>query len=210
MADDIVPAAPRRKRADSRGSPKEDRQRKKRQPMKATAAALERSAQRYIERYETATDHLRRLLMIKVARSAQVHGTDAEEGAAAVEALLERFQRAGVLDDQRFARSRVRSLHRRGCSRAMIRGRLSAKGVARAVIDDALEEAEGSAEERDLAAALTFARRRRLGPYRAERREERRERDLAALGRQGFDYETARRVIDCEDPAALLADLSPE
>lgn len=210
MVDDIVPAAPGRKQGDSRRPAKEDRPRKKRQPMKATAAALERSAQRYIERYETATDHLRWLLMIKVARSAQVHGTDAEEGAAAVEALLERFQRAGILDDQRFARARVRSLHRRGSSRAMIRARLAAKGVARAVIDEALEEAEGSAEERDLAAALTFARRRRLGPYRAEGREERRERDLAALGRQGFDYETARRVIDCEDPAALLADLTPE
>lgn len=210
MADDIIPAAPGRKRAGNRGPQNGDRQRKKRQPMKATAAALERSAQRYIERYETATGHLRRLLMIKVARSAQAHGTDAEEGAAAVEALLDRFQRAGVLDDRRFARARVRSLHRRGCSRAMISARLAAKGVARAVIEEALEEVEGAAGDRDLAAALTFARRRRLGPYRPEGRAERRERDLAALGRQGFGYETARRVIDCADPAALLAELSPD
>ena len=210
MADDIVPAAPGRKQTGAGEPETKDRSRKRRQPMKATAAALERSAQHYLERYETATGHLRRLLMIKVARSAQVHGTDAEEGAAVVESLLERFQRAGVLDDRRFARARVRSLHRKGCSRAMVRARLAAKGLARGVIDQALDEAEGSAEERDLTAAVTFARRRRLGPFRAAGREERRERDLAALGRQGFDYETARRVIDCEDPAALLAGLSPK
>ncbi|MGH6947427.1 MAG: regulatory protein RecX, partial [Kiloniellales bacterium] len=58
--------------------------------------------------------------------------------------------------------------------------------------------------EPELKAALAFARRRRLGPYRAEPdRAGRRERDLAALARQGFAYELARRVIDCRDPAAL-------
>jgi regulatory protein len=58
--------------------------------------------------------------------------------------------------------------------------------------------------EPDLAAALTFARRRRLGPYRsAANRVEHRERDLAALGRQGFPYEVARRVIEADDAAAL-------
>jgi len=43
------------------------------------------------------------------------------------------------------------------------------------------------------------ARRRRLGPYRMpEVRAERRDKDLAALARAGFDYDTARRVIEAE------------
>ncbi len=176
--------------------------------MKATAAALERSAQRYLERYDTASGHLRRLLMAKVTLSARVHNTDADEGSQVVEALLQRFQKAGVLDDERFARARVRSLRAKGCSRAMIRARLAAKGVARTLIDEVLATAEDAGATGDLAAAVTYARRRRLGPFRREDRAERRERDLAALGRQGFDYETARRVIDCQDPAELLAELA--
>ncbi|HEY9537533.1 MAG TPA: hypothetical protein VIS03_08050, partial [Kiloniellaceae bacterium] len=66
----------------------------------------------------------------------------------------------------------------------------------------------------ELRAALRYARRRRLGPFRLESgpddRAERRERDLAALGRRGFDYETARRIIDSDDPAALEAELGSD
>lgn len=183
----------------------EKRRKKRRQPLKATAEALERSALYYLDRYDTASGHLRRLLMGKVALSARLYGTDPDAGTAAVERLIQRFLKAGVLDDARFARERVRSLRARGTSQAMVRARLRAKGVPTALIDRALEGEE--APGRDLAAALTYAKRRRLGPFRHEEREERRAKDLAALGRQGFDYETARRVIDCEDVEGLAAEL---
>lgn len=183
----------------------ENRSKKRRQPLKATPEALERSALYYLDRYDTASGHLRRLLMGKVTLSARLHGTDPAEGAAAVERLVQRFLKAGVLDDARFARERVRSLRARGTSRAMVRARLQAKGVASTLIDEALAGEETPA--RDLAAAVTYAKRRRLGPFRLDERAERRAKDLAALGRQGFDYETARRVVDCEDVEGLLAGL---
>ena len=183
----------------------EKRRKKRRQPLKATPEALERSALYYLDRYDTTSEHLRRLMMGKVTLSARLHGTDPTEGAAAVERLVRRFLKAGILDDARFARERVRSLRARGTSQAMVRARLRAKGVAGSLIDEVLA-GEGT-PDRDLAAALTYAKRRRLGPFRLEAREDRRAKDLAALGRQGFDYETAQRVIDCEDVEELLAGL---
>ncbi|MHA1114431.1 MAG: regulatory protein RecX, partial [Alphaproteobacteria bacterium] len=61
-------------------------------------------------------------------------------------------------------------------------------------------------EAADLAAAIAYARRRRLGPWRvAAARAERRERDLAALARAGFNYDLARRVVDAPDTAAAEA-----
>lgn len=181
---------------------------RKRRPMKATDEALERAAQRYLERYDTASGHLRRLLLAKVTLSARLYGTDPEAGAAAIERLLQRFLKAGVLDDRRFAEARLRSLRAKGCSRAMIRARLGAKSLPAALIDDVLATELGRTEERDLTAALTYAKRRRLGPFRLQDRQARRDRDLAALGRQGFDYQTAKKVIDCADPGTLLAELS--
>ena len=182
------------------------RRKRRRQPLKASPEALERSALRYLDRYDAASGHLRRLLLAKVTLSSRVHGTDATEGAAAVERLIQRLTAAGVLNDTRFARERLRSLRARGCSLAMVRARLAAKGLSQDLIETTLAEADEEDVGTDLTAALTYARRRRLGPFRSEARAERRERDLAALGRQGFDYETARRVIDCEDPAALLTE----
>ncbi len=187
------------------------RGKKRRQPLKATPEGLERSALYYLERYDSSTGHLRRLLQRKILLSARVHGTDPEEGAAAVERLIARLSGLGLLDDVRYARERVRSLLARGTSAAMIRAKLRAKSLPPELIDAALAEDEDNGPGRELRAALRYAKRRRLGPYRLEKRPgeraERRERDLAAMGRQGFDYETARRVVDCEDPAVLETEL---
>ena len=178
----------------------------RRGPRKATPEYLERSALYYLERYAAPAGHLRRLLLAKVARSVRFHGTDAEAGAEAVDELVARLTRAGLLDDADYAASRARSLMRRGASARAIRARLLHKGVAPALIDQALNGLAEEAREPELAAALAYARRRRLGPYRSGARDESRERDLAALGRQGFDLDTARRVIDAEDPAQLEAE----
>jgi len=188
--------------------------RRRRQPLKATPEKLKNSALYYLERYDTSSAHLRRRLHQKIQLSAKVHGTDPEEGAAAVEQLIARFTELGLLDDARFAREQVRRLLARGTSGAMIRNRLRAKGLTAEEIDAALAADEAGGAGRELRAALRYARRRRLGPYRLDgrpgERAERRDRDLAALGRQGFDFETALQVIDCEDPALLEAEPDEE
>jgi len=172
-------------------------------PRKATPDYLERAALFYLERYASSTANLRRVLLGKVQRSARAHGTDPAAGAEAVEALLARFQRSGLLDDRAYAEGRAVSLHRAGHSRPAIRARLAQKGVDTASIEAALARLADEAAAPDLAAALRYARKRGLGPYRRERRLERRERDLAALARKGFDLDLARRLVDAEDPAAL-------
>jgi regulatory protein len=179
------------------------RKARRRGPRKATPAYLERAALFYLERYAAPVEHVRRLLLVKVARSARFHGTDAEAGAAAVESLIARLTQAGALDDAAYAAARARSLARRGASARGIRSRLLRKGVAPVLIDQALAGLADVVDEPELAAALTFARRRRLGPYRTAARAENRERDLAALGRQGFDLALARRVIDACDIGEL-------
>lgn len=179
-------------------------------PRKATATYLRNAALYYLDRYASSAANLRRILMAKVDRSARAHGTDRAEGAAAVEALLADFVRDGVLDDARYANGRTLALYRRGASALGIRARLAAKGVAREHVDRAIANLRDESDQPDLTAALTFARRRRLGPYRPQdARTDHRARDLAALGRQGFAYDLARRIIDAEDVASLEDDLRP-
>ena len=58
----------------------------------------------------------------------------------------------------------------------------------------------------DLRAACVFARKRRLGPYSSMTRgREQREKELATLGRAGFGYAIARKVVDAETIEDLLA-----
>jgi regulatory protein len=194
--------------ADKRHGASGGRDRRPRGPRKATPKYLRNSALYYLERYASSSAHLRRLLLAKVARSARAYDSDpemdAEAGAAAVEALIAELLGAGLLDDARYAGERARILHRRGASARAIRAGLLAKEIEADDIDRALAGLREEAAEPELAAALTYARRRRLGPYRAAgAREGRREKDLAALGRKGFGYDLARRVIETDDLAEL-------
>ncbi len=168
-----------------------------------TSERLEAAALRYLARYAASAHHLERLLLSKVRRSAERHGTDAKAGAAFVRTLIERLRRSGILDDRRYAEGKALSLRRRGGSTRAIHAALAAKGVPRDETEHAISAADEGiiAEEADLAAARRLARRRRLGPWRIKDRAAHRLRDLAALGRAGFPYAVAIKIVDgaCEE-----------
>lgn len=177
---------------------------RKRAPRKATAQYLENAAAHYLGRFATSKAHLREIMLQKVRRSHQHHGTDLGEGAGFIDVIISKFERLGFLDDAAFAAMRARSLHARGTPVRGIRFKLQQKGVAEEYIDAALVhlESEVRTPHLDLAAAVRLARRRRLGPYRSddnEVRSERKEKDLATLARAGFSYDVARQVIDAPD-----------
>lgn len=199
MPDEITGKASARKPSDAT--------RQRRRPAAATPETLERAAHAYLARYAAPAEHLRRILLARVARSARFHDTDPAAGGAAVEALIARLAGLGLLDDSAYALAMARRLNRRGTSLYGIRAKLRAKGVGAEDTDAALAELERDAADPNLAAGLAFARRRRLGPVRPDaEREARRLKDLAALARQGFDLELARRVIDAQDLEELEAE----
>ncbi len=179
-----------------------------RPPRPLTPDRLHKAALAYLERYAASTEQLRRVLARRLQRAAQA-GV-AQVGAAEIEAELQRLTRAGLLDDAAFAAMKAVSLGRRGRSRRGIAMALRKLGVAPEQGDAALAAADDEPQA-ELARAIAFARRRRLGPFRPPaERADRRQRDLAALGRQGFGLALARQVIEAEDSFALEALLRGE
>jgi regulatory protein len=102
----------------------------------------------------------------------------------------------------------VQSLHRKGKPRSAIKRALAAKGVGAEEIEQAIGGLTRGEADSDLAAAFTLARRRRLGPFRLDARAENRQRDMAVLGRAGFSFEIARKIVEAEDIAAIEAELA--
>lgn len=185
-------------------SPETRRRQGRKRPKKATPEYLERAGLWYLERYASSRANFERVLWRRVLKSAREHGTDPEEGRKAIDALAERLERAGLLNDRAYAESLARGLFRKGQSLAAIDRRLRQKGLGEEERESALAQFQEIPEEPDLAAAASYARRRRLGPYRPPgERQARREKDLAALARRGFRYDIARQVIDAEDTAEL-------
>ena len=182
----------------------------KKPPRRATPAYLKNVALHYLEQRSSSRANLRRLLVRRVDRSLAEHGGEREEQVGWVDALLDELVRLRLLDDALYATQRTRSLARAGNGTRKIRAKLAEKGVPAPLVAAAIEQLVGDSVEGsspDLIAACRFARSRRLGPYRrdAEEPQERvaRQKALAKLGRAGFSYEIAMRVVDCESTDIL-------
>jgi regulatory protein len=168
----------------------------RRVPKPVTAERLEKSALAYLERFATSRDNLKRVLTRKLARARDMPEEALPKLKAHIEALLDRFEASGLLNDAVYTEGRIAALRRRGTSTRGINLKLRAKGVGKEVLEEKLAGADGD----DEAAAWALARRRRLGPYRAaEKRAEFRKKDLATFGRAGFSYDVAKRVVDGEE-----------
>ena len=169
-----------------------------------TPRSLENAALFYLQRFSTSAENLRRVLIRRVERSVRAHDTDRAEGLAVVDELITRFRKSGLLDDRAYAEARAKSLRRRGMPSRAIRARLLHKGVGEDDVDAGLAVVDEDSDEPDFAAAVNFAKRRRLGPFRpAEDRPGTGEKDLAILARAGFPYDVARRVVAATTPEEL-------
>lgn len=186
-------------------------ERKPRIPRKITPERLANIALHYLERYASSSENLRRVLERRVYK-ASLHHDDLNTDTAAgwIDDLIKRYQDTGLLNDLTYAESRARSLMARGTAARVIRMKLMEKGVDGDTIDQALEALTEEAPDPELHAAIKLARRRRLGPYAdPSKREEKKERDLAAMARSGFSYDMARRIIECDDKDELEDLLNP-
>ena len=176
-------------------------------PRKMSRQRLANIANYHLERFSTTAAHLRQVLLRRIDRAIRAHGGDRAEMAAWVDELVARLTASGALDDARYATAKAATLRRKGKAPARIRATLRAKGVsaadATAVTSGELHPAD---EDAALGAALAYAKRRKLGPFRPKERlpDEKRERlarwqkDLAAMIRAGFAYDIARRVFATE------------
>ena len=168
------------------------------------AATLREAALDYLTRYAATEAGLKRVLERRVdrwSRLAQVEADDldavarqASEARRVVRDVVIRLAAAGAVNDATFAESKARTLIRAGRSRLAVAAYLAAKGVAAEVARSVLPESTAG----ELAAALTLARRRRIGPFRAGPVLDQagRSRELAILARAGFPQSIASEALD--------------
>ncbi|MGN6817059.1 MAG: regulatory protein RecX [Sphingomonas sp.] len=160
-------------------------------------SGLERLALRYVERFATTRGRLTDYLERKI-RARGWTGEPAEPGE-----IAERMAALGYIDDRAWGEAKAGAMARRGLGARRVSGALRQAGldeedtdaIARAIAD------------RSLDAAITFARRRRIGPF-ADAPGDRptREKHIAAMLRAGHPVALARALAAMdpgEDPAEL-------
>lgn len=178
-------------------------------PKPVTKQRLTNIAKFHVERFATTAANLKRVLSRRAERARRVHGGDAREHATWIDEVVEKMVQTGAVDDARYAQGRTTSLRRLGKSPGKIRALLTAKGVARPLVETAITDTAVTLGGGDAAleAAMTYVRRRRLGPFGksiAGKDEQRKQatKDMAALARAGFSYDIAKRALAASEDDA--------
>lgn len=186
-----------------------------------TRASLHEAALAYLARGAATADSVKKTLERRIgnwSRRAVRAGLDAEavalDAAAARElipAIVDRLREVGLVNDVTFAENRAKRMSCSGRSRRAISAHLAQKGVDAATVREAVTVDAGA----ELAAAIAFARKRRIGPFSRDEvpadRDERRAAERKALGamaRAGFDFNVCERVLkmDRDDADTRLRD----
>lgn len=149
--------------------------------------ALNRLAVSYVGRYATTQVKLATYL----SRKLRERGWAGEE-TPPIDSVVARFVEAGYVDDAAFAAARSGALSRRGFGSRRIGRALSADGI-----DRDLAASFDHDEEAAFAAAETYARRRRIGPFAQIAGDDSAKRKaLSAMIRGGHGFALARRFVD--------------
>lgn len=150
---------------------------------------LEELALAYVARFATSKAKLERYL----ARKLRERGWD-DESEPDINALSEKYEEFGYLDDEQFARSRSNGLLKRGYGPRRVDQALGEAGIAVEMRENLRPNVRQIRQS-----ALKMAQKRRFGPYGGgilERSQ--REKQLAAMARAGHAFEDAVRVVDAE------------
>lgn len=167
-------------------NPSFNRNREKRKPAALDAEKLGEIALAYVARYATTGAKLAAYLKAKIRQ----RGWD-DVSEPDIEGLVRKYQALGYMDDAAYARLRSEGLLRRGYGGRRVEQALHAAGIDAEIRDHV---APGDAALRR--AALTFARKRRFGPF-GDKPLDRalRERQIAAMLRAGHGFEAARALV---------------
>ncbi len=160
-------------------------------------ARLMNKAVHYLGRYSASEQRL--LLVLGRFAKRKLADTDKAEIAIAIKSVVDKCLRLGYVDNDAYAETLARSQRRQGKSAKLIWQKLRQHALDDTAIEKALHIADANHHNAELAAAIHFARRRRLGPFSQFGAEELgRHKQLGSLARAGFSIAICRTVLNAK------------
>ena len=171
---------------------------------------LENKALHYLGRYASTEARLKEVLGRFAKR--KMADEDPQRMGKLIDDMIKTCRDKGYVNDQVFAEQKTASLRRQGASRLQIKRKLYERGVADPVINQAISDYDDDHDhDVEISAALIYARKRRLGPYRkppigqTEMKDGWRDRHYASLARAGYSAKTVGIIMALEDSEAAEA-----
>ncbi len=172
--------------------------RNKKKNLQVTVDEMRNFAFAYVEKYAPSKQQLKTYLLKKYMRISATN-VKKKDVNRLIEIVLSDLEKNKFINDQFYSESKAKSMIQRGNSINKIRNYLLGKGIKDEFIKDTMEKIKEDNSDQDFFSAIKICKKKRIGPARIEdNRTLFYKKDISLLARNGFDFETSKRVMNLD------------
>ena len=170
--------------------------RNRKKTLQVTVEEMRNFAFAYIEKYAPSKQQLKTYLLKKYLK---ISVTDVKKRDVTnlIDIVLSDLEKNKFINDKFYSDSKAKSMIQRGNSINKIRRYLIGKGIKDQFIKDTVERIKDENFDQDFFSAIKICKKKRIGPARIEdNRSLFYKKDISLLARNGFDFETSKKVME--------------
>ena len=172
--------------------------RNKKKTLEVTVEEMRNFAFTYVEKYAPSKQQLKTYLLKKYLK-ASVKNVKKQDVKNLIDIVLSDLEKNKFINDKFYSDSKAKSMIQRGSSINKIRNYLIGKGINNQFIKETVDKIQDQNSDQDFFSAIKICKKKRIGPARTEdNRPLFYKKDISLLARNGFDFETSKKVMDIE------------
>ena len=163
-----------------------------------TVEEMRNYALAYVEKYAPSKQQLKTYLLKKYLKTS-VTNVKKQDVNNLIDIVLSDLEKSKFVNDRFYSESKAKSMIQRGSSINKIRNYLIGKGINDEFIRETVNQIQDNNSDQDFFSAIKICKKKRIGPSRTEdNRPLFYKKDISLLARNGFDFETSKKVMDLE------------
>ena len=170
--------------------------RNKKKTLQVTVDKIKNFALSYVEKYAPSKQQLKTYLLKKYLK-ASIPSVKKQDINDLIDVVLSDLEKSRFISDKFYSDSKAKSMIQRGSSINKIRNYLIGKGINDEFIKETVNKIQDDNSDQDFFSAVKICKKKRIGPARTEdNRSLFYKKDISLLARNGFDFETSKKVMD--------------
>ena len=172
--------------------------RNRKKTLEVTVEEMRNLALAYVDKYAPSKQQVKTYLLKKYLKAA-VPNVKKQDITNLIDIVLSDLEKNKFVNDKFYSDSKAKSMIQRGNSINKIRSYLIGKGIKNKFIKDTVNKIQDQNSDQDFFSAIKICKKKRIGPARTEdNRPLFYKKDISLLARNGFDFETSKKVMDIE------------
>ena len=168
----------------------------KKKTLEITVEEMRNFSLSYVEKYSPSRQQIKTYLLKKYIKQS-ISSVKKQDIIDLIDVVLSDLEKTKFISDKFYSDNKAKNLIQRGTSINKIRNYLISKGIQDRYIKETINKINENNEDQDFFSAIKICKKKRIGPSRTEdNRSLFYKKDISLLARNGFNFETSKKVMD--------------